>query len=93
MTPLYILSLTPIGITAVLLADTVTPGYLQYGALGVVFFMVTFLCGYIWHLSSLLTKQTEKMTKVIEDNTASNNRISQALGDRPCLKDDSRIRE
>lgn len=33
------------------------------------------------------------MTKVIEDNTASNNRISQALGDRPCLKDDSRIRE
>ena len=92
MTPIYFLGLTPIGAAAVVIATTDSElPFLQYGALGVCFVMVLFLCKYIWHLSDILTKQTERAEKVIDKNTESNNKLIDCLKDRPCIMGDRRM--
>lgn len=92
MMMMYILSLTPIGAAAVVVATTnAEMPYLQYGALGICFVMVLFLCKYIWHLSELLTEQSKRTEQVIEKNTESNNNLVSCLKDRPCIMGDNRI--
>jgi len=93
MIMMYVLSLTPIGAAAVVIATANSPEapYLQYGALGICFIMVLFLCKYIWHLSDLLSKQSDRNEKVIERNTKSNNDLVDCLKDRPCIMGDKRM--
>lgn len=53
---------------------------IQFGALGIVLFMV--FQNY---------RQTRDLMKLSADNARSMNRLAQALEDRPCLQDDQRI--
>ncbi|MDD5328044.1 MAG: hypothetical protein PHY02_09585 [Phycisphaerae bacterium] len=88
---LEILSLTPC-ILAIMVTTTAGEApYLQYGALGLCAMIVYFLCKYIYHLSGLLSKDSEKLEQLTEKNTKAYDRLTDVLKDRPCIMKDSRL--
>lgn len=94
MTGLKILALAPFGITVPILASSPnpSPGYLQYGALGLCAIIVVFLCGFIRQLIDKLDRKDQTLADLYKKNTDAFNRLADLLEDRPCLNNDHRIK-
>ena len=89
---LEILSLTPCLLAMVVTATSTTEApYLQYGALGLCALIVMFLCKYIFHMSNLLSKASDKLEKLTLKNTDAYDRLTEVLKDRPCIMKDRRL--
>ena len=74
------------------------PPFVQYGALGLAFMVVYFLCMFLRdtlkihkeerkELVDSLREDIEKRDKIVAENTAAFNRLSIVLQNKPCLKD------
>ena len=69
------------------------PAGLQYGALGLCAVMVLHNAYERRAQAKELDRRAQVMEGLIQANTAAMNRLAGALGDRPCLADDSRVRD
>ena len=68
-------------------------GVLQYGALGLCALMVINSIRERRQMAAELDRRARRMEDLVKHNTDAMNRLAQALGDRPCLREDSRVRE
>lgn len=96
MTGLKFFAPMPFGITAfmTMLSETgVKPDFLQYGALGLCAIIVIFLCHHITQLTNKLDRKDQVLGEMFQKNIIANERLTEALGDRPCLKNDHRIEQ
>lgn len=88
---LLTLSITPISIIAAVISGNESP-VLDYGGLGLAAIVVIFLCRYVWKQNESLEKKDAVIIEMVKAGVTSQNRLSEALETRPCLKDDPRIR-
>jgi len=93
MIELKLLGLTPFG-CAMFLAATEPggPAYLQYGALGLCAMVVLFLCIFIRDLITKLDRKDQVLADLQQKSIEAYARLADMLEDRPCLKNDKRIK-
>jgi len=78
---------------AVSLIPESTEPFLQFGALGLVGFMVFQNYRQSRDKDKTISSQSERMARLIADDTDAKNRLAQVLEDRPCIAKDQRIKE
>jgi len=102
MTGLKYLAVTPLFLSGVAMSDA-NP-FVEYGALGLAFTVVLFLCKHLNRLTELhrqerkelvvtLQAREEQFIKMVEHRIAADNRLSEALEDRKCIAGDQRIKQ
>ena len=79
-------------VDATMLGQALGTAALQFGALGLCAFMVMQNYRAQRAMAAELDRRNQRMEDLVAHNTESMNRLAQALGDRPCLREDSRIR-
>lgn len=68
-------------------------GPVQYGALGLCGVMVVFLISHIKAQAEIIKAKDEKLTELLTDDIKAKNRLAEALEDRPCICEDSRVKD